>query len=76
MRMLRDWKLKKESVEIIVFPASGTVIAVKLTLSPVEFTRVNSSPPVIVNLLRHHRVEHFMVDDVFEEPGWNKWRIQ
>jgi hypothetical protein len=66
----------QKTVEIFVFPASGSVIAVEFAFSSIEFAGVNSSAPVFVDLLRDYGMEHFVVNDVFEEPRWDKWRIQ
>ena len=66
----------QKPVEIFVFPASGSVIAVEFAFSSIEFAGVNSAAPVFVDLLRDYGMEHFVVNDVFEEPSWDKWRIQ
>jgi len=77
LRRLRDsCGLPQEPVEIFVFPASCPVVAVEFTFSAIEFACVNSSASIFVNFLRNHGVEHFVVNDVLEEPGWNKWRVQ
>jgi len=66
----------QKPVEIFVFPASGSVIAVEFAFSSIEFAGMNSSAPIFVGLLRNYGMEHFVINDVFEEPGWDKWRIQ
>jgi len=66
----------EKSVKILVFPASRSVITVKLAFAPVKFTSVNLSASVFVNLLWNNGVEHFVVDDIFEEPGRDKRSIK
>jgi hypothetical protein len=48
--------LPQEAVQIFVFPASCSVVAVKFTFSAVEFWGVNSSSAIFVNFLRNHGV--------------------
>ena len=48
----------------------------EFAFSPIEFGGVNPPAPVFVDLLRDYGMEHFVINDVFEEPRWNKWRIQ
>src|ERR1700676_3088618 len=69
-------ELTQKTVQIFIFPASCSVVAVKFTFSAIEFRCVNSSTPIFVNLLRNHGVQQFVVNDVLEEPGCDKWRIQ
>ena len=48
----------------------------ELTFTAVKLPRVNFSAPAFVDFLWHYGVKHFMVNDVFQEPGRNKRRIQ
>src|ERR1700722_20927459 len=68
--------LAQETVKILIFPAPRSVVAVKFTFPAIELAGVYSSSPVLIDLFRYHGVEHFVVNDVFKEPGWNERRIQ
>ena len=68
--------LAQEPVKIFIFPAPGSIVAVKFTFPAIELASVNSSTTVFIDLLWYHSVEHFVVKDILKKPSWNERRIQ
>ena len=68
--------LAQETVEIFIFPASRSIIAMKFTFPTVEFAGVDLSAPESINFFRNHSVKHLVVNDVLEKPSRNEGRVQ
>src|SRR5437764_13741383 len=60
--------LAQKTREIFLFPTSGTFIEAKFAFAEIEFVGVHTAPPIIAHLVRHDRMQHFMIQDVLEEP--------
>src|SRR5947207_7351163 len=60
--------LAQNTREIFLFTTSGTFIGAKFAFAEIEFVGVHTAPPIIAHLVRHDRMQHFMIQDVLEEP--------
>src|SRR5207237_9053802 len=68
--------LAQKTREIFLFPTSGTFIEAKFAFAEIEFVGVHTAPPIIAHLVRHDRMQHFMIQDVLEEPKRNEELIE
>jgi hypothetical protein len=48
----------------------------ELSFTPAKLGRVDSPSAAAINLFRNNRMQHFVVNNVFKEPGRNKRSIQ
>lgn len=52
------------------------MITRELALAPVEFIRVHAATSAFGDLIGDERMEHFVIEDVFEEPARDPFLIE
>ena len=68
--------LAQKAGEIFVFPTSRAFVKTKFAFAAIEFVSVNTAPAVAARFVRHDRVQHFVIKNVFEEPERNEFLIE
>ena len=68
--------LPQKAGEIFVFPASRAFVEAELAFAAIEFIGMHAAPAITSRLVRHDRVQHFVIEDVLEEPKRNKSLIE
>jgi hypothetical protein len=70
MQIRRDGcaPLAQKTREIFLFPTSGTFVEAKFAFAAIEFVGVHTAPPITAHLVRHNRMQHFVIQNVLEEP--------
>jgi len=61
-------RLAQKTREIFLFPTSGTFVEAKFAFAAIEFVGVHTAPPITAHLVRHNRMQHFVIQNVLEEP--------
>src|SRR5438477_13166013 len=61
-------RLAQKTHEIFLFPTSGTFVEAKCAFAAIEFVGVHTAPPITALLVRHNRMQHFVIQNVLEEP--------
>src|SRR4051812_47384377 len=72
----RSTWLSQEPREIFFFPATSAAIPREFAFPLVEFFRVHPAAATRVSLVRHYRMQHFVIKNVTEEPPRNELLIQ
>src|SRR5205823_6764570 len=70
------YKLPQKPREILFFPAPRASIPRKLAFPLVTLFGVDPAPSVGARFVRHHRVQHFVIENVTEEPWRNERLIE
>jgi len=52
------------------------VIIAELALAPIEFFRMHAAPTTSQSFVRHDRMEHFVIEDVFQIPARHERLIE
>src|SRR2546430_13559574 len=61
-------RLAQKTCEIFLFPTLGTFVEAKFAFAAIEFVGVHTAAPIGAHLVRHDRMQHFVIQDVLEEP--------
>jgi len=61
-------RLAQKTRKIFLFPTSGTFVEAKFAFAAIEFVGMHTAPPITAHLVRHDRMQHFVIQDVLEEP--------
>src|SRR6202022_501928 len=59
----------EKTIEVFVLPTTCPLITVKLLFSAIKLGSVNPAPASLINLFGNNRVEHFVIDHVFQKPS-------
>jgi hypothetical protein len=68
--------LPQEAREIFVFPAPSALVKTKFAFAPIEFVGMDTAPAIPLRFVRHDGVQHFVIENVFEEPERNEFLIE
>src|SRR5438874_13507034 len=68
--------LAQKAREIFVFPTSGAFVEAKFAFAAIEFIGVHAAPPITARLVRHDRMQHFVIEDVLEKPERYEFLIE
>src|SRR5438445_13634994 len=68
--------LPQKTGKIFVFPTSGAFVEAKFAFAAIEFVGVHPAPPIIARLVRHDRMQHFVIEDVLEKPERYEFLIE
>src|SRR6266403_2988369 len=61
-------RLAQKTRKIFLFPTSGTFVEAKFAFAAIEFFGMHTAPPITARLVGHDRMQHFVIQDVLEEP--------
>ena len=68
--------LPQEAREIFVLPAPSALVKTKFAFPPIEFVGMNTAPAIPLRFVRDDGVQHFVIENVFEEPERNEFLIE
>ena len=69
-------ELSQKAREIFVFPTTRAFVKAEFAFAAIEFVGVNTASAISLRFVRHDGVQHFVIQDVFEEPERNEFLIE